>query len=94
LTLKVISATEAGFKETMARFPSGVTITTTIDHTGRWWGFTASSYCSVSSFYTRFWASWMAVFNPSPVVGGRMPMSGIAGQQHAADSMAFRQHTS
>jgi flavin reductase ActVB len=37
------------FKDAMARFPSGVTITTTVDGTGRWWGFTASSFCSVSA---------------------------------------------
>ncbi len=36
------------FKEAMARFPSGVTIVTTTDRDGRWWGFTASSFCSVS----------------------------------------------
>ncbi|MDT3442977.1 flavin reductase family protein [Pseudofrankia sp. BMG5.37] len=36
------------FREAMALFPSGVTIVTTTDHTGRWWGFTASSFCSVS----------------------------------------------
>jgi flavin reductase ActVB len=32
----------------MASFPSGVTIVTTIDTDGRWWGFTATSFCSVS----------------------------------------------
>ena len=32
----------------MARFPSGVTIVTTRDDTGRRWGFTATSFCSVS----------------------------------------------
>ncbi|KPM56225.1 flavin reductase [Frankia sp. R43] len=32
----------------MASFPSGVTIVTTADAEGRWWGFTASSFCSVS----------------------------------------------
>lgn len=41
-------STHAEFKDAMARFPSGVTINTTTDHTGRWWGFTASSFCSVS----------------------------------------------
>jgi flavin reductase ActVB len=40
--------TNTNFKEAMARFPSGVVIATTTDHTGRWWGFTASSFCSVS----------------------------------------------
>lgn len=36
------------FREAMASFPSGVTIVTTTDATGRWWGFTATSFCSVS----------------------------------------------
>jgi flavin reductase ActVB len=36
------------FRDAMARFPSGVTIVTTADEDGRWWGFTASSFCSVS----------------------------------------------
>ena len=36
------------FREAMASFPSGVTIVTTADETGRWWGFTATSFCSVS----------------------------------------------
>jgi flavin reductase ActVB len=36
------------FREAMASFPSGTTIVTTSDESGRWWGFTASSFCSVS----------------------------------------------
>ncbi|CAO5192167.1 Actinorhodin polyketide dimerase [Frankia sp. AiPs1] len=36
------------FRDAMASFPSGVTIVTTTDESGRWWGFTASSFCSVS----------------------------------------------
>jgi flavin reductase ActVB len=36
------------FREAMATFPSGVTIVTTADTAGRWWGFTATSFCSVS----------------------------------------------
>jgi flavin reductase ActVB len=36
------------FKEAMASFPSGVTIVTTADREGRWRGFTATSFCSVS----------------------------------------------
>ncbi|QIX53555.1 flavin reductase family protein [Rhodococcus sp. DMU1] len=36
------------FREAMARFPSGVTIVTTVDEEGRQRGFTASSFCSVS----------------------------------------------
>jgi flavin reductase ActVB len=32
----------------MASFPSGATIVTTSDAAGDWWGFTASSFCSVS----------------------------------------------
>ena len=37
-----------GFREAMASFPSGTTIVTTSDAGGGWWGFTASSFCSVS----------------------------------------------
>lgn len=36
------------FREAMAAYPSGVTIVTTTDADGRWWGFTATSFCSVS----------------------------------------------
>lgn len=32
----------------MARFATGVTIVTTTDSDGRWWGFTASSFSSLS----------------------------------------------
>jgi flavin reductase ActVB len=36
------------FRAAMASFPSGVTIVSTGDADGRWWGFTATSFCSVS----------------------------------------------
>lgn len=36
------------FRDAMASFPSGVTIVTTTDAGGRWWGFTATSFCSLS----------------------------------------------
>lgn len=36
------------FRDAMSAFPSGVTIVTTTDANGRWWGFTATSFCSVS----------------------------------------------
>ncbi|UIX29241.1 flavin reductase family protein [Streptomyces sp. GQFP] len=36
------------FREAMASFPSGVTIVTTTDETGKERGFTATSFCSVS----------------------------------------------
>lgn len=36
------------FRDAMASFPSGVTIVTTTDADDRWWGFTATSFCSVS----------------------------------------------
>lgn len=36
------------FRDAMASFPSGVTIVTTADRDGRWWGFTATSFCSLS----------------------------------------------
>lgn len=39
---------KALFKQAMASFPSGVTIVTTTAQDGRWWGFTATSFCSVS----------------------------------------------
>ncbi|WP_281291093.1 flavin reductase family protein [Streptomyces montanus] len=38
----------ARFRDAMAAFPSGVTIMTTADRSGRPWGFTASSFCSLS----------------------------------------------
>ncbi|MDT7704792.1 MAG: flavin reductase ActVB [Pseudonocardiales bacterium] len=38
------------FRDAMASFPSGVTIVTTVDGAGRWWGFTATSFCSVSMY--------------------------------------------
>lgn len=38
----------ARFRQAMASFPSGVTIVTTIDSDGAWWGFTATSFCSLS----------------------------------------------
>lgn len=37
------------FKEAMARFPAGVTVNTTVDADGKWWGFTASAFCSLSA---------------------------------------------
>jgi flavin reductase ActVB len=37
------------FRNAMASFPSGVTIVTAVDDKGRPWGFTASSFCSVSA---------------------------------------------
>lgn len=40
---------EAAFREAMASFPSGVTIVTTTDAEGRRWGFTATSFCSLST---------------------------------------------
>ena len=42
-------ARPADFREVMARFPAGVTVTTTVDADGRWWGFTASAFCSLSA---------------------------------------------
>jgi flavin reductase ActVB len=43
-----VAASSSVFREAMASFPSGATIVTTSDSAGRWWGFTASSFCSVS----------------------------------------------
>ncbi|WP_350246582.1 flavin reductase family protein [Rhodococcus sp. D-6] len=43
-----ITAEPPTFRAAMARFPSGVTIVTTVDEQGRQRGFTASSFCSVS----------------------------------------------
>lgn len=40
---------EQAFREAMASFPSGVTVVTTVDSQGVWWGFTATSFCSVSA---------------------------------------------
>jgi len=42
------STTSQAFRDAMASFPSGVTIVTTVDPDGTWWGFTATSFCSVS----------------------------------------------
>lgn len=39
----------AQLREVMASFPAGVTITTTVAEDGRWWGFTASAFCSLSA---------------------------------------------
>ncbi|MEZ0050261.1 flavin reductase ActVB [Mycobacterium sp. MAA66] len=44
-----MSGTVSNFREAMAAFPSGVTIVTTTDSDGRWWGFTATAFCSVST---------------------------------------------
>ncbi len=41
--------TGALFRDVMASFPAGVTITTTRAEDGRWWGFTASAFCSLSA---------------------------------------------
>ncbi|VTR10801.1 NADH:FMN oxidoreductase [Clostridioides difficile] len=38
----------SAFRSAMARFPSGVTIVTTVDNSGVERGFTATSFCSVS----------------------------------------------
>ncbi|MGH3932189.1 MAG: flavin reductase family protein [Pseudonocardiaceae bacterium] len=43
------SVDSTAFRDAMARFPSGVTIVTTHDESGRPYGFTASSFCSVSA---------------------------------------------
>ncbi len=40
---------EHTFRDAMASFPSGVTVVTTVDSQGVWWGFTATSFCSVSA---------------------------------------------
>lgn len=40
---------EQTFRDAMASFPSGVTVVTTVDSHGVWWGFTATSFCSVSA---------------------------------------------
>ncbi|WP_432013587.1 flavin reductase family protein [Streptomyces cucumeris] len=47
-TVKETSDLAPAFKQAMSSFPSGVTIVTTTDTEGKWWGFTASSFCSVS----------------------------------------------
>jgi flavin reductase ActVB len=40
--------TDGDYRAAMARFATGVTIVTTADDDGRWWGFTASSFSSLS----------------------------------------------
>ncbi len=39
----------AEFRDVMASFPAGVTVNTTVDSDGQWWGFTASAFCSLSA---------------------------------------------
>ena len=41
--------TGAHVRDVMASFPAGVTIKTPVDADGRWWGFTASAFCSLSA---------------------------------------------
>lgn len=43
-----VNSGSAPFKEAMQRFASGVTIVTTTDRDGRWHGFTASAFSSLS----------------------------------------------
>ena len=43
-----MSVDRALFLEAMGRFPTGVTIVTTVDQHGQPWGFTASSFASLS----------------------------------------------
>lgn len=43
-----MSADRSLFLEAMSRFPTGVTIVTTVDKYGQQWGFTASSFASLS----------------------------------------------
>jgi flavin reductase ActVB len=45
----VTASSTQDFREAMSAFPSGVTVVTTTDAEGRWWGFTATSFCSVSA---------------------------------------------
>jgi flavin reductase ActVB len=45
----VTALDEQTFRDAMASFPSGVTVVTTVDRTGTWRGFTATSFCSVSA---------------------------------------------
>lgn len=40
--------TAGEYREAMARLPTGVTIVTTSDASGRWWGLTASSFTPLS----------------------------------------------
>ncbi len=44
----VLTNAEVDLRDALASFPSGVAIVTTTAADGRWWGFTASSFCSVS----------------------------------------------
>jgi flavin reductase ActVB len=43
-----VSVDQLLFLEAMRQFPTGVTIVTTVDRDGRQWGFTASSFASLS----------------------------------------------
>jgi flavin reductase ActVB len=48
LVKAIMSQDRQLFLDALASFPSGVTIVTTVDENDRWWGFTATSFCSVS----------------------------------------------
>lgn len=52
------AAPDRQFREAMASFPSGVTVVTTLDDAGHWWGFTATSFCSVSMIHLSCWSAW------------------------------------
>jgi flavin reductase ActVB len=43
-----MSVDQGLFRQAMGRFPTGVTIVTTVDEHGRPWGFTASAFASLS----------------------------------------------
>ncbi|MEV6771123.1 flavin reductase family protein [Nocardia sp. NPDC051030] len=48
MTVDSAMVAAADYRDAMARFASGVTIVTTADESGRWFGFTASSFTALS----------------------------------------------
>lgn len=49
MTLSAPDSIGESLREALAWYPSGVVVVTTADAQGTWWGFTASSFCSLSA---------------------------------------------
>lgn len=73
----------AAFREAMSRFPSGVTVVTTVDDQGGRWGFTASAFASLSSNPTMVLVCLDCAADCHPVftTGHRFAVSILAGHQ-------------
>jgi flavin reductase ActVB len=49
VTMSAPDSIGESLREALAWYPSGVAVVTTADSEGTWWGFTASSFCSLSA---------------------------------------------